>query len=146
MHVQKALVPPKRIHWAKTCLMKEGGEVNEKHERFLPLDPHSAVLLSAKQKRGVAVESWKQWQEQCISLCMNICSIFWRNFFATQISREQHNQISTPPFMNRCWQRVSTPSEKNVPTCQIMHYTGVFKILSFHPLSTHQSLGVDGEG
>lgn len=102
MHMQKALVPPKRVHWAKTCPMKEGGEVNETHERFLPVDPDSPVPLSAKQKRGMAVESWKQWQAQCISLCMNSCSIFCRNFFATQISREQHNQISTPPFMNRC--------------------------------------------
>lgn len=102
MHMQKALVLPKRIHWAKTCPMKEGGEVNEMHERFLPVDPDSPVPLSAKQKRGMAVESWKQWQAQCINLCMNSCSIFCRNFFATQISREQHNQISTPPFMNRC--------------------------------------------
>lgn len=63
-------------------------EVNATCERFLCLDAGSPVPLSAGYNRGVVVDSWKQWQAQCINFCMSTSHIFCKNFLATQIRRD----------------------------------------------------------
>lgn len=124
MHTQKTLVPPKRVQ--HKLPMKEGGEVNETCERFLSPDPD---LLSRK-------EGWFWAPVEAMAstvhpFCMSTSGIFWKNFFATQISRKYLTRSQCHLLWTDAHRGFLFSEKKNVSTCQIMHYIGYFKFFLF---------------
>lgn len=82
VHTRKTLLHKRGSNTDCQNMTKEVGEVNETHGKLLYTQ--SLLCLSPLSRKERCF--WKQWQVYCISICINICSIFWRILFAIQIN------------------------------------------------------------